>query len=143
MDNIKSLISNNRDIFAEKDTELGQTDIVKMHIDTGDHRPIKMKPYRTPIHKRPIVDKAIDEMLEANIIRRSRSPWSFPIVVVKKKDNTNRFCIDFRQLNKITKTMSYPLPLIDDILAQLGKAKYYTSLDLKKWLLASKNDRNG
>lgn len=70
-------------------------------------------------------------MLEANIIRRSRSPWSFPIVVVKKKDNTNRFCIDFRQLNKIMKTMSYPLPLINDILAQLGKAKYYTSLDLK------------
>ena len=98
---------------------------MKLHIDTVEHRSIKMKPYRTPIHNRPIVDKTLYEMLEANIIRRSRSPWYFPIVVVKKKYNTNRICIDFRQLNKITKTMSYPLPLIDDILAQLCNTMHH------------------
>lgn len=51
--------------------------------------------------------------------------------MVDKKDGSKRFCIDFRQLNKITKTISYPLPLIDEILAQLGKAKFHSSLDLK------------
>lgn len=90
-----------------------------------------MKPYRTLLNKRQIVDKAIDDMLNAKIIRRSNSPWSFPIVVVDKKDGSKRFCVDFRQLNKVTKFNSYPLPLIDDILALLGGSKYFTTLDLK------------
>ena len=77
-------------------------------------------------------------MLKANVIKRSKSPWSFPLVVVQKKDGTSRMCVDFRKLNKITKTMSYPLPLIDDILAQLDKSKYVTTLDLKSgyWQVA-------
>ena len=53
------------------------------------------------------------------------------MVIVDKKDGTKRFCVDFRRLNKITKTKSYPLPIIDDILALLGKARYFTSLYLK------------
>ena len=68
-------------------------------------------------------------MLEAKIMRRSRSDCSFPVVIVGKKDGTKRFCVDFRKLNNIRKLNSYPLPLIDDILALLGK--YSTSLDLK------------
>jgi hypothetical protein len=57
---------------------------------------------------------------------------------VDKKDGSKRFCVDFRQLNKITKVNSYPLPLIDDILATLGKSKYFSSLDLKSgyWQVA-------
>ena len=70
-------------------------------------------------------------MLDTEVIRRSNSPWSFPVVIVDKKDSTNRFCVDFRKLNQVTKKNSYPLPLIDDILAMLGKAKFFTSLDLK------------
>jgi hypothetical protein len=74
-----------------------------------------MKPYRTPLDKWKIVDKAINEMLSANIVQRSKSPWSFPIVVVNEKDRSKSFCVDFRQLNKIPKTNSWPLPLIDDL----------------------------
>ena len=54
-------------------------------------------------------------MMNANIIRRSRSPWPFPVVIVDKKDGSKGFCVDFRKLNQITKKNSYPLPLIDDI----------------------------
>ena len=77
-------------------------------------------------------------MLGADVIRRPRSPWSIPVVIVNKKDNTKRFCVDFRQLNKITKKNSYPLPVIDEILALLGKARYFTTLDLKSgyWQVA-------
>ena len=77
-------------------------------------------------------------MLDAGVIHRSRSSWSFPVVIVDKKDGSKRFCLDFRRLNKVTKKNSYPLPLIDDILALLGKAKYFTSLDLKSgyWQVA-------
>jgi hypothetical protein len=70
-------------------------------------------------------------MLSANIIRKSRSPWSFPVVIVDKKDGLKRFCVDFKNLNQISKTNSYPLPLIDDIIVLLGIAKYYSSPDLK------------
>ena len=128
---IQKLINKNKEIFASKDSELGHTDTVEMEIERGDHPPIKLKPYRTPLHRRQIVEKAIDEMLQAGIIKRSKSNWSSPIVVVKKKDGTDRFCTDFRKLNQITKSMSYPLPVIDDILALLGKAKFMTTLDLK------------
>ena len=77
-------------------------------------------------------------MLDADVIRRSRSRWPFPVVIVDKKDGSKRFCVDFRKLNQITKKHSHPLPLIDDILALLGKAKYFTSLDLKSgyWQVA-------
>lgn len=128
---IKSIIRRNKDLFAKKDSDLGLTNTVKMSIDTGDHDPIKNRPYRVPLNKRQIIDKAVKEMLDAKIIDRSQSPWSFPLVVVKKKDGSDRMCVDFRTLNKIVKPVSFPLPLIDDILCLLGKARYFTALDLK------------
>ena len=72
------------------------------------------------------------------MIERSRSLWSFPIVVVDKKDGGHRFCVDFRALNNITKPLAYPLPLIDDILALLGKATCFFTLDLRSgyWQVA-------
>ena len=102
-----------------------------MQIDIGNNVPLKRKPYRTPIKQiknREFIDKAINEMLNADVIRRSRSNWSFPVVIL---DGSKRFCLNFRTLNQITKKNSFPLPLIDDILALLGKAKLFTSLDLK------------
>ena len=102
-----------------------------MKIDTGSADPIKLRPYLTPLNNRKIIDETIDEMLNAKVIRRSRSPWSFPVVIVDKKDGSKRFCVNFTKLNQVTKINSYPLPVIDDILALLGKAKYFTSIDLK------------
>ena len=128
---IQKFLKKNKDLFASVDSELGHTDTVTMKIDTGNNPPIKLRPYRTPIQNRQVIEKTIDEMMGANIVRRSKSPWSFPVVIVDKKDGSKRFCVDFRKLNQITKPNSYPLPLIDDILALLGKAKYFTSLDLK------------
>ena len=135
---IKKLVLQNQDLFAYKDSELGHTDTAKMQIDVGNNELIKMRPYRIPIKNREVIVKAIDDMLDSEVIRRSKSPWSFPVVIVDKKDGSKRFCVDFRRLNKITKKNSYPLPLIDDILALLGKAKLFTSLDLKSgyWQVA-------
>ena len=88
---MEELVRYNLDLFAEKDTELGKTQIIKMKIDTDDHKPIKLKPYRTPFTKRPIVDKAIDDMLVVNVIQPFRPPWSFLIVIVDKKDGSKNF----------------------------------------------------
>ncbi|MCG8045974.1 MAG: retropepsin-like aspartic protease [Candidatus Thiodiazotropha endolucinida] len=82
-------LEQHHDLFAVKDSELGHTDTVKMKLDTGNHPPIKLRPYRTPIHNREVIDKAVDEMLDANIIQRSKSPWSFPVVIVDKKMGQN------------------------------------------------------
>ena len=128
---IQNLLAENRDLFAEKDIDLSHTETVRMKIDTGTHPPIRMRPYRTPLTQRATMDKTVDDMLQAGIISRSKSPWAFPVVLVDKKDGSKRFCVDFRALNKITKTNSYPLPLIDDVLSLLGRAKYFTTLDLK------------
>ncbi|MES9879659.1 MAG: reverse transcriptase family protein, partial [Sedimenticola sp.] len=143
-DRVSAILRGNSDLFATTDAELSHTDTVRMKIDTGNSPPIKLRPYRTPLNNRKVIDKAVDEMLDAKIIEHSRSPWSFPVVIVDKKDGSKRFCVDFRALNKVTKTNSYPLPLIDDILALLGKAKYFTSLDLKSgyWqVLMDESDR--
>ena len=73
------LLEKNADIFAQKDTELGETDTVQMTIDTGDHPPIKLRPYRAPINTRKKIEQAVDEMLEAKIIEKSDSPGPFPV----------------------------------------------------------------
>ena len=65
-------------------------------------------------------------MLATNVIQPSRSPWSFPVVIVGKKDGSKRFFTDFRKLNFISKEPSWPLPVIDDMLAVLGKAEVFT-----------------
>ena len=70
-------------------------------------------------------------MLDAKVMRRSNSPWSFLFVIVDEKDGSKRICVDFRKLNEVTKKNSFHLPLIDDILASLGRAKFFSSLDLK------------
>ena len=138
-DIVEELVRYSLDLFGEKDTELGKTQTFKMKIGTGDHKPIKLKPYRTPFTKRPIVDKAVDGMLAGNVMQPPRSPWSFLIVIVDNKDGSKRFCTDFRKLYLISKKSSWPLPVIEDMLAVLGKAEFFTTLDLKRWVLANTN----
>ena len=71
-------------------------------------------------------------MLESGVIEPSDSPYNSPVVLVKKKDGTNRFCIDFRRLNSITKFDSEPMGNPDDIMAKIDKDCYFTKIDLTK-----------
>eukprot|EP00795_Rhopilema_esculentum_P010373 gene10373-19075_t len=107
------------------------TSIIQHEIDTGNSKPIKQAPYRVSQNQRDEIESHISKMLEQNIISVSSSPWSSPVVLVKKKDGTTRFCIDYRKLNAVTRKDSFPLPRIDDALDSLAGSIYFTTLDLQ------------
>lgn len=87
-----------QDIFQVPGEKLSQTNITTHRIDTGDHLPIKMPLRRHPISQKQIISNEIDKILEDKVIEPSDSPWAANVCLVKKKDGTNRFCIDFRKL---------------------------------------------
>ena len=105
--------------------------VLKNAIDTGTHRPIHTPPYRKSNKDQETLRKETDKLLKNGIIEHSTSPWSSPVVLVKKKDGTTRFCVDYRRLNQITTKDAFPLPRIDDIYDQLTKATYFTKFDFK------------
>lgn len=125
------LLCENADVFAKTKTDLGKTSWVKHHIDTGDERPFKNRPYRLPQMKYDEMKKQVMSIAEKGIIRPSTSNWASNVLLVKKKDSTWRMCIDYRELNKKTKNVDpYLMPRIDDTLDQLGTAKFVCTLDL-------------
>lgn len=129
-DKLVVLISQYQDIFMQPGGQLGQTHTVEHEIDTAENKPIKLPPRRVPIFKRQVVDQELDKMLEQRIVEPSDSPWSAPICLVKKKDGSCRFCIDFRKLNTVTLKDAYPLPRIDDTLDSLSGSLWFSTLDL-------------
>jgi hypothetical protein len=127
---VENLLVEFQDIFSSGPSDIGRTSKIYHKINTGDHPPIRQQARRIPGHRREEVDSMLQTMLEQGVIQTSFSPWAAPIVLVKKKDGTTRFCIDYRKLNDVTKKDAYPLPRIDDTLDALSGAKIFTTLDL-------------
>ena len=126
----QTFITQHHEAFCLEDGERGETELVYMEIDTGDKQPIKQRVRRMPFALRQEVARQLRLMQESGVIQPSRSPWASPVVLVRKKDGSNRFCVDYRRLNSVTKPDRYPLPRIEDLLDQLGQSKYFSSIDL-------------
>ena len=118
-------------VFSKSSMDLGRTSLVKHSIDVEGAMPIRQPPQKIPLAKRDEAEEAVQEMQRQGVIEPSRSPWSSPVVLVRKKDGTNRFCVDYRKLNALTKKDSYPLPRIDSILDALEGSTWFSTLDLK------------
>jgi transposase InsO family protein/predicted aspartyl protease len=127
---VRTLLLKHQSVFAKNKNDLGRTDIVQHRINTGNSAPIRQQPRRVPMAKKEEAEQEIQRMLETGVIEPSKSPWAAPIVLVRKKDGSVRFCIDYRRLNDITRKDSYPLPRIDDSLDALRGSTWFSTMDL-------------
>ena len=125
------LLNNWSDIFSTGLTDLGKTDLVKHKINLTDNTPFKEPYRRIPPLIYEEVRVHLKEMLEADAIRPSESSFSSNVVLVRKKDGSLRFCIDFRKLNSRTIRDAYNLPRIQDTIDSLTGSKYFSKLDLR------------
>ena len=138
------LLTKYSDVISVSDGDLGRSKLIQHGIETGSASPIKQPPRRLPYHLREEVKGLLAEMLFEDVIEKSNGPWSSPIVLIKKKDGSRRFCIDYRKLNCVTKKDAHPLPRIDDTLDVLQGAKLFSTLNLTSgyWQVeVDKNDR--
>eukprot|EP01129_Flabellula_baltica_P005313 TRINITY_DN1914_c0_g1_i2.p1 TRINITY_DN1914_c0_g1~~TRINITY_DN1914_c0_g1_i2.p1 ORF type:complete len:1713 (-),score=246.34 TRINITY_DN1914_c0_g1_i2:39-5177(-) len=103
----------------------------KHNIETGDAKPFKSRMYTVPKHLREELKAQIMDFLRRGLIEHSNSPYSSPIVLIKKSNGSWRFCCDFRKLNNATVGDAYPIPKIEDIMSMLKGAEYFSSLDFK------------
>uniref|UniRef100_A0ABD2W5F9 RNA-directed DNA polymerase n=1 Tax=Trichogramma kaykai TaxID=54128 RepID=A0ABD2W5F9_9HYME len=110
---------------------LGLTRLTEHHIDVQGASPIKHKMRRMSPPMLQVAHDEVKKMLAEGVIEPSASAWSSAPVIVKKADGSNRFCIDYRDLNKVTKKDAYPVQNIDVILDKLRRARYITTIDLK------------
>ena len=130
---LAKFLNENKHVFATNLKELGLTDKYHHRIETVDDAPgVKMPFYRQPPHLQKETDRQITEMLENQIIVPSTSSWFSPILLLKKKDGTYRFAVDYRKLNKQTKPIYFPLPRLESVFDALGAAKatLFSVLDL-------------
>lgn len=124
-----------RDIYYCEYIPLTFTHAVKHELRLTDNTPIYVRNYRQPPQQRQEIKNQVDKLLNQGIIRESISPWSCPVHIVPKKPDSSgttkwRLVIDYRRLNERIIEDKYPLPNISDILDKLGRAQYFTTLDL-------------
>jgi hypothetical protein len=96
--------------------------------------PINCKPYRYSSEHKNEIERQVETMLKSGIVIPCLSPYAYPVLLVKKKDNTWRFCVNYRKLNSITIKNKFPLPIIDEFLDEIAGVKYFSTIDLASGL---------
>lgn len=126
---LKNLINEYKLIFSNIP---GDTNLKEHSINLTSDEPVVCKPYPVPFTIRDNLKKNMEEMEQMGIIRKSDSPYASPVVIVKKKDETDRICVDYRHINKMTLPDPEPMTNAEDLFSRLNGAKYFSTLDLAK-----------
>lgn len=127
---LQELLGRWQGVFAQSEEDYGCTDVVYHTIPTGSAAPIRQRYRPVPPSLYPELRTLLQGMLEGGVIKESSSPWAAPVVLVKKKDGSWRFCVDYRKLNEVTHKDAFPLPRVEESLTSLKKAEWYSTLDL-------------
>lgn len=117
-------------VFSEGEEDVGYTEVVQHRIHTGNVPPIRERFRPLPPMMYQEMKALLADMLNKGVISESASPWAAPVVMVKKKDGSWRFCVDYRKLNAITHKDAFPLPRIEETLTTLKRAEWFSTLDL-------------
>ena len=136
---VKELLFSFPEVFTDSP---GCTDLLEHDIKLSSETPVRMKPYPIPYSMLDTVNAEVSKMLDLGVIEASTSPYASPIVIVKKKDNTNRFCIDFRSLNSQTLFDAEPMGNAEEMFSKLAGHQYFSRIDLSKgyWQLPLSED---
>ena len=126
---LQNLLCQNEDVFAKHQFDLGKFNALEHTIDTGDARPVKSGMRRTPACFVGEEEAHLKQMLDAGVIQESMSEWCSAPVLIRKRDGTVRWCIDYRRLNDVTVKDQFPLPLVDDCLDTLAGNVWFSKLD--------------
>jgi len=129
-DRAETFIRSCTNVFSRSEYDIGHTNIIPHHIDTGDHSPHFEQLRHHPTALLPVVDKHVRHMLEHDVIEPAASPWCSNVVMVRKQDGTMRLCIDYRKLNGLTTKDKFQLPKIDSCLDTLNGCKFVSTCDL-------------
>ena len=128
---LRELLRRYSSVISLHELDLGWTDLVTHTIDTGDAPPIRQQLRRHPPAHQVEIDKQVSNLLAQKVIEPAASPWSSNVVLAKKADGSWRCCIDFRQLNDVTRKDAYPLPRTDQCFDALAGSCLFSSLDLR------------
>ena len=126
---VKDLLYEFSDVLTDRP---GLTSSLFHDIKVTSEKPVRVRQYPIPYSLLDVIDKEIAMMLEMGVIEKTDSPYSAPVVLVKKKDGTNRFCVDFRALNGITVFDPEPIPSMETIINRLAGKQYFSKFDLTK-----------
>ena len=126
---VTGLLNEYKEVCKDKP---GCTPLAVHDVDVGDASPLKQNPYRLNPSKLGKVREKVQFMLENDIIEPSQSSWSFPIVMVPKPDGSQRLCIDYRKVNAVSKTDSFPIPRLEDCIDRVGNSAFVSKIDLLK-----------
>ena len=119
--------------YEEIFTEIpGKASVIEHKIDLTDNRPIRCRPYLLLYANRGEIREERKNMMDTGIVRESSSPYASPLVVAKKKDGSNRMCVDYRKLNLVAFADPAPMTTAEDLFGKLGKCRYYSTIDLSK-----------
>ncbi|PNY16937.1 retrotransposon-related protein [Trifolium pratense] len=128
---LSSILEDFKEVFSNSiqlPPERSQVHQIKLYHDHGD---INVRPYRYPHHQKGEIERQVAELLKAGVVRPSMSSFSSPVILVKKKDNSWRMCVDYRALNKATIPDKYPIPIVEELLDELYGSTVFSKIDLK------------